>query len=461
MYSEEVKVNIRNLALDEDQFMKVCFVAWKSITKGRRLNDRKIQLNRFTSILNTKAQLDARLAPERVRRHGAIGIYSFLRGIRSSLLKAHFSFWRDISGLMTRKLARYFDKWNVWTSELKLRRMTASRFLEIVATTNLSSWCLKRYKSAAFAQWCTVGKYMYEMRKVALWFRVWKTVTGAIIRQRGQAIKAALREWRHIARENAIATASATQFRDERLVAALWGRWKLKHESTVSKKKEMALARINASNISKISSSNDVSGISQSTASLGVADASTMRAESVYGDGVSCMSGAAGQHEELSGMTSALSDDDNNGGGGGGGVKAATRGSRSNGSVSDLMETSSVLQQSLTEGGVGVKNNTNSNSNTPLRQPRRGGGGSTNATPVRTGSSSSSNCNSSKNTGNIITTPARRSSSGYGQSSAKAGIGTTSSSKQDLWQQRMASLKTINQSFNDENTTRLRASGLK
>ena len=91
LYRNNFYDHVHAFGLDEDGFLKVCFVAWKLITKGRRLNDRKMQLDRFERILQTKAELEVQLHPVKLKRNGAIQLYSILRMIRVSLLTCNFA----------------------------------------------------------------------------------------------------------------------------------------------------------------------------------------------------------------------------------------------------------------------------------------------------------------------------------------------------------------------------------
>ena len=107
------------------------------MSTSHRINSRELQLERLTKILSTKAELDIMLQPRVLRRRGAIGVYTFLNGVRLGLLKNHFTFWRTAKHKQRRKLIEYFDKWNVWTSIHKLRKYTASRFIDILTRTSL------------------------------------------------------------------------------------------------------------------------------------------------------------------------------------------------------------------------------------------------------------------------------------------------------------------------------------
>lgn len=450
-YRKGVRQNMSAYQLDDDEFMKVCFVAWKSITKGRRFaNDRQQQLDRFAAILRTKTELDIMLKPENLKRHGAIQLYSILSSFRVSLLRVNFEFWRDISGLMRRKLAKYFDRWNVWTSVSGLRKMTAIRFCEIIHSTGLIRWNRRRFKRLAFRKWLEVGSYLLEMKVVRLLFRSWKTKTEASGRESRLRIKVALKEWHHLAKEAAVKTRKAVQSRQTRLMRLLWGHWVAHRQDKLAKKD--SLARINNSNLSKISSisggGGDVDKNAASSADSGAGgrtdEGSVIAAASSsgYSDAPHDISGIS-----LSTMNTSHAQDRDGGGG------------------ADSRDVSvSVLQQSVSEEDAAAGSLPLLKEEPMLSPPRtRGSGGS----------------GGGGRRGDVTTPGGAQGSKGRASASASArgtwsgngkGKGTPSrvarkpapvaQSKEALWELRMQSLKSLDSSFQEEQQGRLRASGL-
>ncbi len=202
IYRRNLKENLANYRLNDDAMLKVCFLAWRGISCSRRFNPREVQLERLAKILSTKAELDDMLKPRALKRRGAIGVYTFLSGVRISLLKCHFDFWRTAKHKQRRKLVKYFDKWNVWASVQRLRRFTATRFMELVAQTSLLRRNRMAYKKFAYDRWVRVSQYTHRMRTVALLFRVWATQTASAVLNTRRKCKMALQEWRRIAKTN-------------------------------------------------------------------------------------------------------------------------------------------------------------------------------------------------------------------------------------------------------------------
>ena len=87
-YRKGVRQNMSAYQLDDDEFMKVCFVAWKSITKGRRFaNDEQQQTERFAAIWRKKTEVEVMLKHDNMTRTGTITRYSIQRYVARSNLR--------------------------------------------------------------------------------------------------------------------------------------------------------------------------------------------------------------------------------------------------------------------------------------------------------------------------------------------------------------------------------------
>ena len=389
VYRRNMKENLANYAIDDDQMLKVCFLAWRGITNGRRFNSHEVQLERLANIMATKAEIEIMLKPSKIKRKGSIAIYAFLNGVRLGLLAHHFEFWRTMNQRTRRKLAKYFDKWNVWASMRQLRRCTATRFQELVISTTLLKWNSRTYKKVAIKKWKEMCEYHSKMGVVALYFRVWATMSAAAVKRSRNRVRLALREWSYLARESKRDSEEYVLAKQQGRMRAIFIGWKneLQAAQAIKEAKKESLERINNSNMSKVGSITAASEGEEDKHDIG----------------------------SLSGMT-----DEN----------------PNHSKISEIANDSSV---SVLRGSVA--------SSSPLKRPPPSEDSSS-VTPLR------GNRRASKLTTQVCT-PSR--SSGYGQSPSRRQF---TPSKNALWAKRMEALKAMSESFQDENTQKLRTSGL-
>ena len=161
-YTQELQRLRQNLEKSGTySIVHICFMTWKLYCAGKHtasypyVDLTGIESNTFRkrAILDQRAALQVTLNSTRMKSVGAKHIYKILYfQIYLPAVKDAFNMWRQWEHNRRRMLSKFFHRWNLHSSSLKLKKLNAKRFL-VVINRPLRKYTIYGYYKLAWKLW--------------------------------------------------------------------------------------------------------------------------------------------------------------------------------------------------------------------------------------------------------------------------------------------------------------------
>jgi hypothetical protein len=190
--------------------------------------------------------------------------------IYKELIRASFERWKVRARSERLELSRYFHRWDVRSSELKLARMNTRRFIYLmrnaVATVRVA------LMSSGLQQWRRNTDRERTQRHVRLLFRCWRTVVRARVLRRRHTMLRVLRFLRHHKRVElghfSCLHDTVVSLSSRCIQTSMWMRWKRRCEqSTAVRRAVLLLLKATCSRALLVWRANIVIGVPDALAS--------------------------------------------------------------------------------------------------------------------------------------------------------------------------------------------------
>lgn len=163
--------------------------------------------------------------------------------IYKELIRASFERWKVRAHSERLELSRYFHRWDVRSSELKLARMNARRFIYLMRSAVAK--VRVALMSSGLQQWRRNTDRERTQRHVRLLFRCWRTVVRAQVLRRRHAMLRVLRFLRHHKRvalgHFSCLHDTVVSLSSRCIQRSVWTRWKRRCEQSTAVRRAVLL----------------------------------------------------------------------------------------------------------------------------------------------------------------------------------------------------------------------------